>query len=499
MKVCFAEEMRKIDALAMEQFNIPGIVLMENAARSCVLELQHFESFTVICGKGNNGGDGLAIARMLLNKGKKVSIYLVLGDNFSGDALINYNILKAMGAEFKAAHNIYELERDIASSDCTVDAIFGTGIKGEVGTPIKEVIEAVNRFARYVLSVDVPSGINSDTGEVKTIAVKANKTVTFAAYKAGLLLFPAADFSGEIVCSDISIPNKLLEEIEINILNSEYIKNIMPERKANSHKGDYGRIFIIGGSVGMAGAVALCCYGAFKVGAGIVTACVPEEINDIVQCSCVQAMTYPVDFEKDVDKIIQKMQGYDVILFGNGIGREEYNVDLLEAVLKSAKVPVVIDADGLYALSKRPEMLYECISDVVITPHSMEMARLLGKDSRYVEENRISVSKEFAIKYGLTLVLKGKHSIITAPCGKQYININGNSGMATAGSGDVLAGMTAGLLAVCTPEDAAVLSVYLHGAAGDFAAESLTEYSVTATDILNAVPHILPVEKNSKV
>lgn len=499
MKVCFADQMRRIDALAMEKFNIPGIVLMENAAQSCVREIQHFNSFTILCGKGNNGGDGLAIARILLNKGKKVNIYLVLGDEFSGDASINYSILQAMGVEFKDIENFSELQSDISCSECVIDAIFGTGIKGYILSPVKEVIEVVNQYSRFVLSVDVPSGINSDTGEVLSVAVGADKTVTFAAYKTGLLLFPAACFAGKVICADISIPGELLENIEINTIDNEYIRDILPKREANSHKGDYGKIFIIGGSKGMAGAVSLSCEGAFKVGAGIVTACVPKEINDIVGTSCTQAMTYPVDFKTDSDKIIKKMQDYDVILFGNGIGREEYITDLLEAVLKAARVPVVIDADGLYTLSKKPQMLNECIADVIITPHSAEMARLIGETTDFVENNRISVSKEYALKYGLTLVLKGNHSIITAPCGRQYINMTGNSGMATAGSGDVLSGMTAGLAAVCTANDAATLAVHLHGCAGDFAAKELSEYSVTAPDILNAIPHILPVEKSTKV
>lgn len=500
MKVCYAEQMRRIDALAAEKFNIPGIVLMENAASACVNQIKHFESFTVICGKGNNGGDGLAIARRLINMGKRVNIYLAIGDNYSGDALINFNILKAMGAEIKNPCDLSELERDLLICDCCVDAVFGTGIHGAVKSPAKEIIETVNRCAKYVLSVDVPSGIDADSGEISGAAVKADKTVTFAAYKTGLLLFPAADFAGEVIAADISIPQGAFENIKINTLDREYIKSIMPKRKANSHKGDYGKIFVIGGSRGMAGAVCLACEGAFKAGAGIVTACVPEEINDIVQINSVQSMTYPVDFEKDSDKIVEKMKGYDVILFGNGIGRAEFVTDLLEKVLAAAAVPVVIDADGLFALAKKPEMIKSCKGEMIITPHSAEMARLTGISASDVEKDRFQLSKQFAEENRLTLVLKGNHSIITAPDGAQYVNMTGNSGMATAGSGDVLAGMTAGFAATAdSTEKAACIAVYLHGAAGDYAAEQLCETAVTAPDILSAVPHILPVEKKLKI
>lgn len=496
MKVCFADQMRRIDKFASDKYNIPGIVLMENAATSCVLEVTQFNSFTVLCGKGNNGGDGLAVARKLVNMGKEVNIYLVLGEDFKGDAQINYDILKAMGIVFKTTENSLELKSDILSSECVVDAIFGTGIKGEITSEVTRVIDLVNEFGKYILSVDVPSGINSDTGEVLTKAVKADKTVTFAAYKAGLLLFPAADYAGEVVCADISIPKALLDDIKMNTIDSGLVAKMMPGRNKDSHKGDYGKIFIIGGSVGMEGAVILACDAAFKVGAGIVTACIPKEINETVSRACVQAMTYPVDFSMDLDKIIEKMSGFDAVLFGNGIGRDKSAIKLLEKVLTSAKVPVIIDADGLYALSVNPEMLKKCDCDVILTPHSQEMARILGKTADFVEKNRLLISEEFAKEYEVTLVLKGNHSIIAAPCGEIYINMTGNSGMATAGSGDVLAGMTAAFASLKEPFSSAVLSVYLHGAAGDRAAETLTEYAVTAPDIIDAIPHILPVENN---
>jgi len=494
MKVCTAGEMRSIDAFSIEKLNIPGIVLMENAASSCTQEIVGFNSFCVIVGKGNNGGDGLAISRQLINLGKKVKTYLVFEDEFSGDAKINREILRSMNIPVKFCSDLEELIIDIKTSDCVVDAIFGTGIKGEITGIAKDVIEAVNQHSKFTLSVDVPSGINSDTGEVSSATIKADKTVTFAAYKRGMLLYPAADFTGEVKVTNIQIPDMAFDAmgILVDTTDDEFVNKAMPKRKQNSHKGDYGKILVIGGKLGMGGAVMLSSLAALKMGAGLVTVCIPKELKDYIGELPYEVMTMPMDFEKEADKIENLVNNYDVVLFGNGIGRDEYVLNLLEKILDNIKVPIVIDADGLFALSKFPEKITG--KKAILTPHSMEMARLLGVDVETVEKNRFQLSKEFAEKYNVTLVLKGNHSIITAPDGRQRVNMTGNSGMATAGSGDVLAGMTASLLAMCEPHEAATLAVFLHGKSGDYARDNLSETSVMAGDIIAGLPHILPVE-----
>lgn len=494
MKICTVEKMRASDRAASEKYGIPSIVLMENAAISCVKEIIGFNSFAVLCGKGNNAGDGFAIARHLINAGKTVKIYLILGDSFSGDALTNFRILENLQVHFCDLSE-GSLQNDIIEFDCVIDAIFGTGIHGEIAENILSVFDLVNNYANYVLSVDVPSGIDADSGKVLKNAVKADKTVTFAAYKRGLLLYPAADFAGEIKVADISIPKEAFSDVKLEITDAKKMRALMPRRNKNTHKGDYGKILIIGGSVGMAGAVCLAARAAFMTGAGLVTACVPKEINDIVQKNVVEAMTISLDFEHEHTKIIEKINGFDAILFGNGIGREAYAVDMLANILAAARVPLIIDADGLFALAQRPKLLALCGENVILTPHTMEMARLLGVSADEVEENRIDIARDFAVKNGLTLVLKGNHTIITAPDGSQSVNINGNSGMATAGSGDALAGILAGLAPrMESPFDAATLAVFLHGAAGDFAAGAVGENSVTAGNIVSAISHILPVE-----
>lgn len=484
--------MREADKTASEKFGISGIVLMENAATSCVLELIGFDSFTVLCGKGNNAGDGFAIARHLINKGKSVKIYTLLGENFSGDSNTNFDILKNMSAQI-CPLDADAIKGDVQLTDCVIDAVFGTGLHGEISEEITEIFGIVNEYANYVLSVDVPSGIDADTGKILGNAIKANKTVTFGAYKRGLLLFPAADFAGEIKVSDISIPKVVFDGVKVEV--TEKARNLMPKRYNNSHKGDYGKVLIIGGSVGMAGAVCLAAKAAFKMGAGLVTVCVPREINDIVQKNVLEAMTISLDFESEQERIIDEINDFDAVLFGNGIGRGNFVSDFLEKILKAIKVPLIIDADGLFALSKKAELLKFCGRDVILTPHTMEMSRLLGLTPEKVEENRFEVSYNFASENKLTLVLKGNHTIITAPDGAQQVNMTGNSGMATAGSGDVLAGLLAGLMpTVKNAFDAATLAVYLHGKAGDFAKKSIGKISLTAGDIVDSISHILPVE-----
>lgn len=506
--ICTAAEMRNLDRMTIEAVGIDGLVLMENAALACIDVLSdRFDikntSFAVFCGKGNNGGDGFAIARHLFNKGAEVVVYLVSGSSFEGDALTNYRIIRSLGVTIIELDNSEYLKGFIKGADCVIDAILGTGISGAPHGMAASAIEAINKYANFVFSVDVPSGINSDNGDVRGDAVKANITVTFAAYKRGMFLYPAADYMGEIILKDISIPQFIEDTNGGRCFLSTYdgVKNIFPKRTDNSHKGDYGKIMIVGGSVGMAGAVAMSAKAALRCGAGLITAAVPTSINNIIQEKIDEVMTIPLPEDggriakSAAERLARRANVCDAVLFGPGLGRSDSLVEFTKEFLPLLTVPTVIDADGLYAVSKLSDILPDCRAEIIMTPHAQEMAYLIGKTAEEVENDRYSISSEYAAKNGVTLILKGHHTIITAPDGDCTVNTTGNSGLAGAGSGDVLAGMVVSLVAKgLSAYDAAVSAVHLHGLAGDEAASKYGKDAMCAGDIISAISHILPVE-----
>ncbi len=494
MKVCYAEQMRTIDRLASESGAIPSIVLMENAAISCVNEIlkQKPKSAAVFCGRGNNGGDGFAIARHLHNNAIKTTVFLVCGDEFKGDALVNFNIIERMDIETEQIYDSSVLDFLIPSYDIIIDAIFGTGIHGQIeGLPL-ETIEKINKYSKYTLSVDVPSGMNSDTGEICGSCIKANMTVTFAAYKIGMFQFPAADYTGEVKLCGISIPEYILQNAPTaaEVLSDSCFAEHFPKRRSNSQKGDYGKILIVGGSRGMSGAAYMSATAALNSGAGLITLAVPNCINDILEAKTTEIMTLPLaDFDghlsqKAVSEIIGRAEKSDVILIGPGMGKSTDCEIILEELLSNSKVPVIVDADALNILSENMDILKKCTCPLILTPHEVEMSRLTGFDLEYIIHNRIGVSKEFCEKYGVTLILKGNHTIVTAPNGFQYINNTGNAGLAKGGSGDVLAGITAALTARIPDEAlAAAMAVYLHGKSADAVMEQSGIEGVTASAV----------------
>lgn len=493
-KACTAQQMRAMDQNAINEAGIPGIILMENAALRCVEELESdFISLKdlkigVFCGKGNNGGDGFAIARHLVRLGASVSVYLVCGSDFSGDALINYEMLENVNCRITEDFTCLDLE--LQTFDIVVDAIFGTGINGEIHGTAFDVIECINSNSSYVLSVDVPSGIDSNSGNVPGICVKADKTVTFAAYKLGMLCYPAADFTGEIKAVDICIPENVHDNIRCFVTDRDFIKKHFPSRTDNSQKSDYGKILIIAGSSGMTGAAYMASQAALYSGSGIVTLAVCDELMNILEEKTTEVMTIGLASENGhlsslcIPQLAEILPGYDAVLFGPGLGRHKDIEEILSELVKICSVPLIIDADGLFALSKNKAMLNECNCSVILTPHEMEMSRLIDSDLDYIINNRFEASSAFAEENGVTLILKGHHTIVTSPDGSQYINTTGNSGMATGGSGDILAGITASLAARCTEEyKACAMSVFIHGAAGDAANDEFGAEGVSAMRI----------------
>jgi len=497
--------MRRVDADASNIGGIPGIVLMENAAIACFEELKKDLGIVkdklvlVFCGKGNNGGDGFAIARHLKIAGARVIVYPIAGTELSGDALVNYDIADKMGIVKDFTGIDEHIENELRCADAVVDAIYGTGIRGTVREDGYEVIEAINANAKYVLSVDIPSGINADTGEVCGICVRADKTVTFAAWKIGMLMYPGADYVGSVVLAPISVPEYILDMDKelVEIIDESWSVKHRLSRKNDSQKADYGKIFIIAGSEGMSGAAYMSAQAALYGGAGLVTVGVCESIAHAMEVKTTEAMTLVLD---DNDghialgaepAIMSQMAKSDVILIGPGLGRSREVGRIIRNVLAAARVPVVVDADALYAVAKDMTMLSDCGCPLIFTPHEAEMARLINSDIEYVRSHRLEVSREFCERYGVTLILKGSRTIVTTPELKQYINITGNPGMATGGSGDVLAGLVAAFSARAEKEgDAAVIAVRHHGLAGDYAMEKYGMEAMTAVDVLNSLKRI---------
>lgn len=506
MKACFAEQMRKIDSAAVTNGGIPSIVLMENAALACVNELKHdfcdlkSRRVGIFCGKGNNGGDGFAIARHLYNEGVDVSVFLVCGTEFSGDAEINFNIIRKMDVAIEIVTDTENLKYIIKSFDIVIDAIYGTGIRGTLQGITAEVIDEINHNAEYVLSVDIPSGINADSGEICGTCIKADKTVTFAAYKMGMLMFPGADYIGSVTVSDISIPQYIIDECETAAVvpDINFVKGIIPKRKNNSHKGDYGKLLIVAGSKGMTGAAYMAATAAVRVGCGLVTLGICESLNSVMEEKTTEVMTLPLPdinghlSESASEKILGVINNYDAVLIGPGLGRSGGVFSVVRSVLVNSKVPVIVDADAINVLSQDMSVLSNCNCNLIFTPHSMEMSRLTGLDVSYVDNNRLTVSKEFSEEYGATIILKGHHTVVTTPELMQYINITGNSGLAKGGSGDVLAGIVAALLA-CGIDEAysAAAAVYIHGLAADIAVKEKNISSLLATDVIKSIPKVM--------
>lgn len=492
MYATYAEEMKNIDRRAINEYGIPGIVLMENAANSVFMHIRKLEckNIVVVCGGGNNGGDGFAIVRILLNYGYNTVVYCLKDfSRINGDAKINLDILLRMGVNIK--REIKDLKDDILKSQLVVDAIFGTGISGEIGGIFKDAIEIINGHSRYTVAVDIPSGIDSNSGEKLGQCIYANDTITFECLKLGHLLLEGREASGRVYVEKISIPYKCIEEQGITVKASygEYPGNLLRKRRIDSNKGNFGRVHIIGGSHLMSGAVILAAKAALNSGCGLATCVIPESILDRVGASVIEA-TYRTAAEKDgciylneteMDNILNEG---DVIALGPGIGRAHHIKDMISYMFERSSKPMVVDADGINALTSIKDKLKNAGCKIVLTPHPGEMSRLTGLDTNYINRNRINVARDFAKEYGCILLLKGSSTVVTDG-ERVYINTTGNPGMASGGSGDVLTGVIASLIGQGYEVfDAAVLGAYIHGCAGDKAYDTFG-YGLTSGKIID--------------
>ncbi|MEA4816738.1 MAG: NAD(P)H-hydrate dehydratase [Lachnospiraceae bacterium] len=500
MKICMASQMRSFDKAAHEKYGIPSILLMENAASAlafeCEKETGKNENILIVCGTGNNGGDGFAAARLLSAKGFLVSIFISGSkEKLSGDALVNF---KAAGAfNIPIVSDFLLLPGLLNEASVIIDALIGTGFKGELKKNISEIVDLLNKSGKKIISADIPTGVDSDTGWVSEKTVKAYKTVTFGLMKTGLLLYPAAEYCGEIVVAPISIPKEVFENSDIDIfaITPELAKNMLPKRKPRSHKGDYGKIFIAAGSKNMTGAAALSALSAYKSGGGVVYACVVESIIKVIQNLVPEAVIIPLPEENgalckgSLDTLILESENGGVIISGPGIGRSKGAKEFITKLVEKSKKPLIIDADGIMALSGQPELLKKAKSSIVITPHMKEMSALTGIGVDELTRNPLKAARETAEKYNVTVLLKDARTIIASPDKKTFINLTGNPAMAKGGSGDVLTGVIAAFIgAGLSPFDSTCLGAYIHGLAGDIAAEKIGGYGVLARDIARHIP-----------
>lgn len=503
MRVLNTQQMREADRQTIDEVGIPSIVLMENAGRQAVAAMEAaFDDLStskvgVICGRGNNGGDGFVVARTLAQRGIEALVFL-LGSvtEIRGDARTNLEILGHLGLTVLEITNAQEWElhsTELGECELIVDAILGTGFHGQLSGLMETVVADVNGLGVPIVAIDLPTGLSADSHEVAAEAIEASMTITLAAPKLPLVLPPADAYGGDLVIADIGIPSSVIDELEgpwVELLTRERMREVVPTRAADSHKGDFGRVLVVAGSLGRTGAAHLAALGALRSGAGLVTVAAPKSCVPIVAAMMPEYMTEPleetaagsIDFSA-VDHVLDLKA--DVIALGPGLGQDPSTAAFIQAIVERAGVPIVLDADGLNAFSGDPDRLVGRESvDLIITPHPGEMARLIGGSIEQVQADRLSHARDFAAAHKLHVVLKGHRTIIAGPEGRSFINLTGNAGMATGGTGDLLTGMIAAWFAqLLDPEAACKLAVYLHGTAGDLADADEGDVSLLPTDI----------------
>jgi ADP-dependent NAD(P)H-hydrate dehydratase / NAD(P)H-hydrate epimerase len=520
MRILNAAQMREADRFTIEEIGIPSLVLMENAGRQVVAAMEAaYESrlngrVAVLCGRGNNGGDGFVVARTLLQRGIDASVFVIgsLAD-VRGDAKTNLDILGRLGVTVVEIgdEQSWELHfSEISHCSLIVDAIFGTGLKSALAGMMETIVADVNASSIPIVSIDLPSGMSADTPHAVGDCIDASMTVTLAAPKLPLVLPPGEEHAGDVVIADIGIPPDVIDGVDgqhIELLTPEQLRDVVEPRAADSHKGDFGRVTIVAGSRGKTGAAHLAAMGALRSGAGLVTVATPSSVLPIVASMAPEMMTEALAESaegsvaaKAIDRLLELR--HDVIACGPGLGRGPDVADFVRSLLERATVPLVLDADAISVLSDDPGRLVGREErDVIITPHPGEMARLIGSSIDEVQANRIDVATEFSTTHRVYVVLKGHRTIIATPDGHVFINPTGNPGMATGGTGDVLTGTIAAWVAQLLDAEAACrLAVFLHGAAGDLAEAEEGQVAMIATDVIahlgDALNRLCNPEKN---
>ncbi|MDI6803927.1 MAG: NAD(P)H-hydrate dehydratase [Bacteroidota bacterium] len=518
-----SREMREFDRRAIEDIGIPGLILMENAGRGIVdaIKLKYGcvceKKFLIVCGKGNNGGDGFVVARHLYNLGANV-VGILLGSpkNLKGDAEINYKIISHIISQNKSNKNLLLQEykglkqlQAFQNVDFIVDAIFGTGFNGKLEKYYEEVINWMNSISPPKISIDVPSGVNSDTGVVESVAVKSDLTVTMGLKKNGLLIGNSVNYINDLKVADISLPKYFYESFPFQTYEVETsdIAQSLPKRLKTVHKYNVGKILVIAGSPGYTGAAALASNSALKTGAGAVALATTPSAYPILAKKLTEVMVHPLSYiesekitTESYKKLNELIDWADVLIIGCGISLKAEAIELVNKILREVDKPLVLDADALTIISENLSILKKRKSkNVILTPHSGEFARLTKLSPPEIELNKLIIARSFSKEYKLTLILKGAPTITISSNGRVFINSTGNPGMATAGSGDVLAGIIGGLWTQGMDEvEAAYSGVFIHGLSGDFAKQKLGERSVLALDIQKNIHGALKIFESEK-
>ena len=493
MQILNAEEIRAWDQYTIQHEPVASIDLMERAASKCAewIEKQAWKpkQFKIFCGKGNNGGDGLAIARLLLQKNYSVSVY-VLESGKAGSRDFQTNLQRLSELLFEPSYlQSEENFPSVKASDVVIDALFGSGLNQPLHGLAAYLADHINSSGALVVSIDLPSGLFIDRSSKENAVVEADHTLTFQCFKLGLLVQENARFIGEVHVLDIGLHPKFLKEKSSlqTLVDELFIKSIFRPRNAFAHKGAYGHALLITGSYGKMGAAVLATKACLYSGAGLTTSYIPKCGYSILQMAVPEAMVLTDENENHLSSLPGEMERYSVIGMGPGIGTEEATQKVISFIIRRSHKPLVIDADGLNCLSLQKDLLHQLPAYSVLTPHPKEFDRLFGEHKN--DFDRIQTAQQKAKKYNLVIVLKGHHTLVTASDGPIYFNSTGNAGMAKGGSGDVLTGIITALVAQGYESQlAAVLGVYLHGYAGDVAAQALSQEAMVATDLIAFLP-----------
>ncbi len=517
-RILLGRQMKQVDSYTINTIGIPSMVLMERAALGVTEVVEELyktgDKILVVCGTGNNGADGLAVYRMLMTKGYRVEC-AIIGNMHGGteEFARQRKIIKNCGYKYSKQETVEDsLDVDLGNYNIIVDAVFGIGLSREVEGIYAEIINSINSAkiedeSLKIISIDAPSGVDTDNGMIMGTAVKADETVTFGKAKVGLIMYPGASYAGKLKVHDIGIPwavygtvlfdsrvSKYISE-EIYQFEQSDIADYLSPRIPYSHKGTYGKVLVIAGSKEYSGAAYLCESAAYKAGCGLVKVVTSRENKSMLTVMVPEGLyEFYTDEGMDTEKLKEDIEWADAIVIGPGLGQSENALQMLKTVLSEKEKPVIIDADGINLLSSNRELLEEIDDNMVLTPHLKEMSRLMETTVSEIKADMLEAVSKYKRKYKGTLVLKDARTVIAGPKKEVFINTSGNSGMATGGSGDVLAGILGGLIAQEPNFDIALKSmtgVYLHGLAGDKAAEHLGEYAMTASNIVDGLAEVL--------